>query len=142
MVVHFHMFSTSLHWWKTSNLCSQYFWIFSCIYSEIMRNASLRIALLLSFFSVIGRKRYLNLYCYAFLNVLNFIAWMEKFNLSTQDFWSFSCIYSGRKCKMHHYASHHFFHFSQLLEETDTGICIVRHFWMFWTPLHWWKTSI
>jgi len=82
------------------------------------------------------------MHCFAFSNVLNSIALMENFTFSSQDFWIFSCIYYGKKCEMHRYASYHCFCFSQLLEERPSWICMVMHFEMFWTPLHWWKTWI
>ena len=71
------------------------------------------------FFSVIGRKGQLNLYYYAFSNVLKYIAVMENLNLGSQDFWILSCVYTGKKCEIQRYASYHYLNFSQLLAERD-----------------------
>src|SRR5271170_6017433 len=48
-----------------------------------MRNASPRIASLFPFSSVLGRKGWVNLYYYAFSNVVNPIALIGIFNLSS-----------------------------------------------------------
>src|SRR5271170_4510013 len=110
------------------NLSSWDFWIFSCIYSGKNAKCITTHCIIIFIFLSYWPKEIAEFVLVCIFKCFELHCIDVRLQFKQLGFLDFLMYLLREKCEMHHYALHHYFHFSQLLAERDCGICIGLHF--------------